>query len=153
MRALESRVAQRTAIQWFAVFILSLGGIAIAGEPAPANSSQKVRDLQKERLATAREVLKMATATFKNQTGSIDQLQAATRLAYDAELDMCDTDKDRVAVLTKFVAAAKENEQIAQGFAKAGQTRVSDSLLAKAERLRVEIELERAKDKIAAKAK
>ena len=105
----------------------------------------KLKELQQERLVTARELAKLEMARFKNAQGLIDEVLESTRTLAGAELDVCESDKERVAALEKILAIAKDTERIAAGFAKTGQGRESAALRAKAERLRVEIALERAK--------
>jgi hypothetical protein len=65
----------------------------------------------------------------------------------EAELDACDSDKDRVTALEKILVMARDTEKLAVSFYKSGQGRVGTALKAKAERLRFEIALERAKTK------
>jgi hypothetical protein len=57
---------------------------------------------------------------------------------------LCDTDKERVAVLEKWLAAAKEWEKVVDGLYKASRIAPREVLKAKAERLEVEIALQRA---------
>lgn len=123
-----------------------------AQEPTqPQAPGAKLKELRKERLATARELMQKTALRVKNREGSIDQLREATRILFEAELDLCDSDKERVAVLEKFVAEAKKNEKLGAKLAQTGQGLESDALKAKADRLQSEIALEQARGKGAAR--
>jgi hypothetical protein len=117
---------------------------------APEAKNDKLKELQKERLAALREAARLATARFQNAQGSLDEVREAARKVAEAELDLCDSDKERVAVLEKFVGVAKKYEEQAAQFAKAGKGREYSALMAKADRLEAEIALEQAKAKAAA---
>lgn len=138
-----------------AFVVVAIGGLAApstAAADVPA-ASAKLKDLLKERVAAAREVGAMVKERFKNGHATIEQMHDAARLLYDAELDACETLKDRVAVLEKLVAAAKELEEYAAQRAKTGLGTPDSALVAKAERLKAEIALERERAKGTDKAK
>ena len=123
-----------------------------AQEPAlRAGKPSMLRKLLEERLATTVEFAKQTTVRVKTGTASAEELVEATRMAFEAELDLCNSDKERIAVLVKFLAMAKEAEKLAVDLNKAGQGLQGSALKAKAERLRVAIALERAKRNVAAK--
>jgi outer membrane protein TolC len=63
----------------------------------------------------------------------------------NAELEMCESDKERMAVLEKTVELTKENEKSAEQRYKSVEAGMSDVLLAKTDRLEAEIGLERAR--------
>lgn len=119
---------------------------ANAQEPAKQKiTASKLKELLEERAATTRKLADQAALRTKVGIGTVDELLAPNRLALEAALELCESDKDRVKVLEDFLPAAREIERLAlQGF-KAGQARQTDLLQAKAERLRIEIALERAK--------
>jgi multidrug resistance efflux pump len=108
---------------------------------------RKLKELQQERLMTARELVKQETARFQNGLGLVDEVLESTRTLADAELEVCESNKERVAALEKILAIVKDTERIAAGSAQKGLRPQSGALRAKAERLRVEIALERAKAK------
>ena len=117
-----------------------------AHEPAaPTDNGAKLKGLLEERLMTARELVKQVTQRVKSGQAIADELLEPTRLAHEAALELCASDNERIAVLEKFLADAQENERLSTNLSKSGQARHSTALNAKAERLRVEIELERAK--------
>jgi hypothetical protein len=122
-----------------------------SGGAKPEVKDSKLKDLLKERLATTREFARLVGQRFKNRDGTLEEMMEATRILLEAELDVCDSDKERIAILDKFLAAARENERIATNLNKAGQGRESTALKAKTDRLQVEIALERTKVKAAVK--
>jgi hypothetical protein len=111
----------------------------------PAKNDAKIKDLQKERLLIVREAAKKEMQHFKAGIGRGEEVVDSTRVLMDAELDVCESNKERIAALEGILAAAKENETMIKQFADSRQGREGIALLARAERLRVEIALERAK--------
>jgi outer membrane protein TolC len=94
-----------------------------------------------------RELVKAVTADYQAGRVSFDRVQQATRALLDAELEQCESDKERIKVLEKIVALAKESEKSAAQRYKTGAATQSDALMATAARLEAEIALERAKAK------
>jgi hypothetical protein len=126
--------------------------LPVADEPAQAKPKDaKLKELLEERLLTAREFARLVTQRVKNNEGVPEELMEATRMVFEAELQLSKSDKERVAVLERFLVEAKKNERMAVNLSNNGQGRQSTALKAKAERLRVEIDLERAKTKTAVK--
>lgn len=76
---------------------------------------------------------------------SFDLLEHAQKALLLAELELCDSDKERVAVLEKVVALTKEFEKNAIQRYKDGTVPQADALMAAVNRLEAEIALERAK--------
>lgn len=113
------------------------------------NESQgtKQEELVKERLAVLREIAKLSTEAYKSGTRSYAEVREATRMVLQAELEQCNSDKDRIAVLEKWVAEAKKMEEHAGQLSKTGQVPIATALKAKADRLQAEIALEQAKAK------
>jgi hypothetical protein len=152
------RFSLLTALLLGACVVMSVGHLPSilsqvdAQEPAkPKDKASKLKELLQERLATIVEFEKQVSQRVKNNEGTLDELMEANRLAHEAALELCDSDKARVAVLESYLAKTKNTEAIGLRAAKTGQGRESTAIKAKAERLRVEIALERAKTKIAAK--
>lgn len=129
-----------------AVTVIVLGPVA-AGQADNA----KIKQLLQERLATLKEVVKVATQDYQAGKVSFDRVSKATNDLLNAELELCQTDKERIAVFEKLVATAKDNETSAKARFKAGVALQSDVLLATASRLDAEIALERAKSKASKK--
>jgi hypothetical protein len=116
-----------------------------------ATGDSKVRALQKERLAAFKEIV--AEIESLGARVPLDDLLHAKRQVLHAEFELCESDKERVEVLAKLVAVAKELEAVvAQRFKDMRVVR-RDLLKAKADRLEAEIALERAKDQAAGQPK
>jgi hypothetical protein len=145
------RFASLTAVAVLAWLVLSPGHSPTVGqEPAKAQGA-KIKDLQMEWLDALRAMVKEEQARVKNAQVLPEEVLAATRMLAEAELEACESDKDRVTALEKILIIARDTEKLAASFAKTGQGREGTALKAKAERLRCEIALERAKTKVAAK--
>jgi hypothetical protein len=107
----------------------------------------KLKELLQERLATLRKLVKQTQADYLAGKVSFDRLHQATRALLDAELEQCESDKERIPVLEKIVALAKDSEKSAVQRYETGNATQSDALMATASRLEAEIALERAKSK------
>jgi len=137
----------------FALIAL-IASVAIATSPgtlpraAAADAKDtKVKALLKERHATLQAIASQTTQAYQAGKASFVQVAEANRAAHNAELALCDTAKERVAVLGRMLAEAKVYEKSAEQEYKAGTTTATDALKAKADRLEVEIALERARAK------
>ncbi len=119
---------------------------SVRGEGKGGQSS-KVRDLEEQRLATLRNLVKITTARFKSGQASFDELRSATRAQEDAELDLCGSAQERIAVLERAVAEVKVCED--QQAKLAANNLLPDTTLLKttADRLQQEILLEQARAK------
>jgi len=113
-------------------------------------AAAKLNELLKERLATLRALADQTTKDYRAERVSFDRVHQATQAVFHPELDLCESDKERISVLKKLVVQAKANEQHAVERYKSGATSSSDALMATAGRLEAEIALERAKSKGAA---
>jgi len=87
------------------------------------------------------------TKAYQAGTASFAEVHEANLAALNAELDLCQRDKDRVTVLEKFVAAMKRFEEMAAQQHKAGLVPPSALLKAKLARLEAEIALEHTRAK------
>ena len=105
----------------------------------------KVRELQEQRVETLRDLLKMTAEHYKTGLANFEELAAATRAKNMAELDLCSSNTQRVAVLEKIVANARALE--AQQAKLAANKLVPETTLlkARADRLQQEILLEQAR--------
>ena len=150
-------VKLRFPLLWASVLFASFAplpsqSLSVGQEPVkPHDQGAKTKELQKERLEALRALAKLEEVRAKNGQAPLDELVAATRMLADAELQLCESEKERVSALEKILAMARETESLAAGLAKSGQGRESTSLKAKAERLRYDIALEGARTKLAAK--
>jgi RNA polymerase sigma factor (sigma-70 family) len=105
------------------------------------------KELLKQRLAMAKEMAAQFEKGYQMGTVSLTQLLQAKDAVLKAELDLCESDKERVAVLEKMVASAKMSEETAAAMVQSGQASPTSLLEAKLKRLEAEIALERAKQK------
>ncbi len=113
---------------------------------AGANDS-KVKALQKEKLAVAQQVLTLAHKTFQIGRGSFSEVVEALQTVGKAQLDLCDTNAERVAVLEQMLAQVKDLVKTVELQVKAAFVPESSLLKAKLILLDAEIALERAKNK------
>jgi hypothetical protein len=110
----------------------------------------RLKELLKERLATLKDFASQTKEAYRiGPPGGVSpaDVTAANRAVYQAELELCDTDKERVAVLEKWLAAAKKWEKTVEEMVKGQAYAPREVLKAKAERLEVEIALRRVKVK------
>lgn len=114
---------------------------------AQVSQSSKVHDLQERRLATLRKLVKITTDDYKNGLASSDELWAATRARDEAELELCTSNKDRIALLERALAEAKLLEEQDAKLAANKLLPETSLLKATARRLQQEILLEHEKAK------
>jgi hypothetical protein len=114
---------------------------------AQISQSSRVRELQEQRLATLRNLVEITTEHYKNGQVSSDELRSATRARDEAELDLCTSKAERIAILERIVAEAKRVEE--QDADLVTNKLLSRRLLLKAtaDRLQQQILLESAKTK------
>lgn len=132
--------------------LLLTGGVWLSSGEAPTAQAREVKDsrlkeLLKEKLAIVREVSAQRLAAFQSGLTSFAQVNEASLAVLNAELDLCDTDVERIAVLEKMLATARDHEQSVAAIVKAGEATSGTALDAKAARLDIEIRLERIKSK------
>ncbi len=130
-----------------ALCLVSFWWLHSARVEAQTSPSNKIRDLQEQRLATLRDLVKITTEHYQNGQASSDELWSATRARDEAELVLCPSNAQRIPILERIVKDAKMLEE------QNGQL-VSNKLLsrtiwlkAKADRLQQEVLLESAKAK------
>jgi RNA polymerase sigma factor (sigma-70 family) len=113
----------------------------------------RVRALQKERLALLRHMAKVTALNHKQGTVSQGDVLKANLRVYRAELDLCETDKERVSAHEKIVDALKMiEERVVQAHKAAAESEAAVAE-AKLARLEAEIALEQARAKAAEPAK
>ncbi len=141
----------RLAALGIAALVIGGGVAAWCGTSPRAVAAEdrdtKLKALLKERHAILEQAAEAVRASFQNGRASYRQVAEANRDALRAELDLCETDKARVAVLEKLVAEARNSEAIAQADHKAARASFADTLKATADRLEAEIALERARSR------
>ena len=142
---------------WLIASVLFAGAALLPGRSItlgqePANPRKAgIKELQQEWLNTLRSVAKQEAMRAKTGQGTAQEALASARMLAEAELEVCESDKGRVAVLERILAVARDMEQLAESLVKSGQAPVSTALRAKADRLRFQIALERAKAAAGAK--
>jgi outer membrane protein TolC len=119
----------------------------------PDKKDSRLKDLLKERLATLRALVEATTKDYQAGKVSFERVQQAMQALLQAQLELCESDKERITVLEESVTLAKGYEKHAQQRYQTGNASHSDVLLATAARLEAEIGLERAKSKAAAPMK
>jgi hypothetical protein len=115
------------------------------GAGATAQGDKKVDELLKERLATLKELVSVTKAAYQKGTGTFAEVSQATGLLLGAELELCASAKERIAVHEKVVALARDNERVTAKLHESGHAARTALLSARAARLEAEIALERAR--------
>ncbi|MBA4066904.1 MAG: hypothetical protein C0501_25000 [Isosphaera sp.] len=105
----------------------------------------KIKELQKERLALLRQIADQVVAANKGGQVPLATVLEAQREVIAAELELCGTNKERIAVLEKKVELAREIEKTTARGVEARTVSGTDLLKAQASRLDAEIELEKVK--------
>ncbi len=116
-------------------------------------SAKKVKELQKERIATLKEMADLITDQFRNGRVPFEEVLEARLLVFKAELDAAEKESDRITLYKNIVDELKKFETVADQRVKAAQGSQSTFLKVKARRLEAEINLERAKAKEAKETK
>ena len=112
-----------------------------AAEPGRTRSPGPVRALQEDRLATLQRLEALMNAKYQAGQGSPAGLWTATQATAEAELDLCATPKERVAVLEGLVQKARSRESDLAQRAQNKLVGEETVLQAKADRLQAEIRL------------
>ena len=120
--------------------------VASRAHAADENDS-KLKALLKEKLAVAQEALAIVKKAHQNGDTSIEGVVEANQVVGKAQLDLCDTNAERVAVLERMLAQTKDFEKSVAELVKAAAGPKTSLLKARLNRLDVEVALERAKEK------
>jgi hypothetical protein len=121
-------------------------------EEKPSNSP-KLQALLKERLEAVRKIADRVQLLNKANSVSQEEVRQANLRVYRAELDLCETVKERVAVLEKIATVYREEEERRSQLGKQGAAAQGAVLEATISRLEAEIALEREKAKMTPPAK
>ena len=119
-------------------------GVAPPAKDQPKGVA-RVRELQKERLALLRQLADQLAVANKGGETSVAAVLEARRDVLAAELELCETHKERLAVLEKALELAKEIETNTDRAVQAHTVPGSHLLKVRANRLQAEIELEKEK--------
>ncbi len=116
-------------------------------------SAKKVKELQKERIATLKEAVESITDLYQNQRAPHEEVSEATLMLLKAELEVAEKVADRITLYKKIVDVLKRDEDIQEARRRGSRVTTYSVLKVKARRLEAEIDLERAKAKEAEAAK
>lgn len=117
-------------------------------------SAKKVKELQKERIATLTQMADIIAKLYQSgRGGSLEEMYEARLLLLKAELDAAEKESDRITLYKNFVEWSKKFENLAEANVKTARGTMAPVLKFKARRLEAEINLERAKAKEAKDAK
>jgi hypothetical protein len=137
--------------------ILLFAGIAaalliVAGYPrestgaaAPEESSPKVKELQKERIATLKSLVEVSTKLYQNARVEVGESIEARLLLLGAEIEAAEKPDDRIKLYEAAIAGLTDLEKIAQAQLEAGRASQLPLMKLKAKRLELAIALERTK--------
>ena len=112
---------------------------------AQVSQTSKVRELQEQRLATLREVARLASLSAEVGHKNPEELWAAIKARGEAELELCTSNAERIGVLEKLVAEVKGLEAQAAKLVSSQFLSETSFLKLKADRLKQEILLEQAR--------
>jgi len=124
---------------------LSLDPPHLAGQVTSGTNSCPIRALQQERLATLRQLADLLEQKRRQGSASLAEVAAAKREAAEAGLELCDTPTERVRVLEQIVADTRLLASRAEQLAQSNLACQEVALTLKAELLRAQIRLERAR--------
>ena len=111
-------------------------------------STKKVKELQKERIATLKEMADVINKLYQSRrVESLEEVYEARLLLLKAELDAAEKESDRITLYKNFVDVSKSFENLAGENVKTARGTMATVLKFKARRLEAEINLERAKAK------
>jgi hypothetical protein len=128
-------------------------GVNSSRKDQAEESGRKIKELQKERIATLKEMADISTRLFQNGRGSFEAALEARVLVFEAELDAAEKESDRITLYKDLVKVLKEYEELAKERVKMARGTEAAVLKAKARRLEAEIHLEQAKARAAKEGK
>lgn len=117
-------------------------------EASQTKSQDRIRELKKEKVALLRDVNSILKAAFESGRTSYDRVQAAQKNLLAAELELSETDKERLAILKEMYAVARDAEAAADRRYKSGDLPKNDFLMTTVARIEAEIALEKVKGKM-----
>jgi|GEM_PF-2066620 len=118
-----------------------------------AASQKKIKDLQKERIATLKEVVEQLTARSRAGRAEFDEVFEARLEVHGAELAATEKSSERIETQKKIIEVLGEYEKVAESRRAMARGPSSMILKVKARRLQAEIDLEQAKIKEAGETK
>jgi hypothetical protein len=109
--------------------------------------SARLTKLLKERLAILKQIAAAVEKAHRGGLVPLERVFEATEAVLNAEFDLCESDKERIAVHEKLVTLAKQREESIAKLVQSAAVPASALLKAKVRRLDAEIALERARQK------
>jgi RNA polymerase sigma factor (sigma-70 family) len=106
----------------------------------------KLRTLFKERLAAVKGIEAEIEKLYRAERATPQELLPARQAVLRAELDLSNSDKERIAIHEKIIGIAKQLEEQMNYRFQAGHALLSDVLRTRVSRLEAEIDLERARE-------
>jgi hypothetical protein len=129
------------------LFIASAGARDGESPPSQTNfqkSNDKIKQLQKERIATLKMTVDVETHLFQIGKSSHEAVLEAKVLVCEAELDAAEKPSDRITALKSLVDVLKDCEELAKVRKNNAEGTEAGVLKARARRLEAEIRLEQA---------
>ncbi len=123
------------------------------GDDKAEDAGTKIKELQKERLATLKELAEQMDTLFKHARVSFEETYEARVLLLEAELEIAAREPERIMLYKNFIDVLKGYEALAAERYRAARGTQAAVLKVKARRLAAEIELEREKMKEAREKK
>lgn len=118
-------------------------GPSIERTAAALNDDSQIKTLLKDRVATLEEIVLMTTTEYQAARVTYDKVREAQEALNRARLDLCETAEARLAVLQEMLAQAKACEELAAVKFSAARAAAAERFWAKADRLEIEIAIER----------
>lgn len=112
------------------------------GKQESAKPTDRVKELQQERVANLKTLVEMEAALLKTAKTTPEAVLEAKVSVCEAELEAAENDTDRIVVLKSFVDVLKELEETAKARKAAAEATEVPVLKAKSRRLQAEIRLE-----------
>jgi hypothetical protein len=122
---------------------LTLTGLSLAGDKT--GSKDKIKALQKERLAAATEAYKLTFERLKGLLAQPLECFQSCKLLFEARLDLAETKEERIKAYEQYVTDTSEIARLCEVFGKNGQGTKADMMTAKVHHLQAQILLEKAK--------
>ena len=119
-------------------------GLLLAADNPKEDAGKKLKELHKERIATLKQIADLYSAQIATGFVTHEEILQARLRVLKAELDATETDRERVSVHENIVELMKEFEEMTDKVVKHTHVDRTVFLKAKADRLKAEIDLERA---------
>ena len=109
------------------------------------NPPDKIKELQKQRAAALHDARDFVTDMFETGQATLDEVLSANLTALDADVDLAESQEQRIKLLGDALTQAREFEETISKLFQSKEANRLDVLKATARRLEREISLERAR--------